>query len=44
MDSYEKVLDFFSKADKPVSAGEVAAATGVDIKDLHNIKKKKKKE
>ncbi|MGI6659364.1 MAG: MarR family transcriptional regulator [Dethiobacteraceae bacterium] len=44
MDSYEKVLDFFSKADKPVSAGEVAAATGVDRKEVDKVMKKLKKE
>ena len=44
MDSYEKVLDFFSKADKPVSAGEVAAATGEDRKEVDKEMKKLKKE
>ena len=28
MDNYQKVLDFFAKADKPLSAGQVAEGTG----------------
>lgn len=29
MDNYEAVLDFFRKADKPVSAGQIATGTGI---------------
>ncbi len=35
VESHELVLDFFAKSDKPVKAGEVAAATGIDKKEGH---------
>lgn len=44
MDNYEAILDFFSKADKPVSAGEIATATGIDRKEVDKVMKKLKKE
>ncbi len=44
VDNYEVILDFFSKADKPVKAGEVAAATGIDKKEVDKIMAKLKKE
>ncbi|HZK24726.1 MAG TPA: MarR family transcriptional regulator [Oscillospiraceae bacterium] len=44
MDSYAVVLDFFNKADKPASAGEIATATGVDRKEVDKVMKKLKKE
>jgi biotin operon repressor len=44
MDSYEVVLDYFSKANEPASAGQVAAATGVDRKEVDKAMKKLKKE
>ena len=44
MDSYEKVLDFFGKTDKPVKAGEVASGTGIDKKEVDKVMKKLKKE
>ena len=44
MDSYQVVLDFFTKSDKPVKAGEVAAATGLDKKEVDKAMAKLKKE
>lgn len=44
MDNYEIVLDFFAKADKPVGAGQIAAATGIDKKEVDKIMTKLKKE
>lgn len=44
MDNLEVILEFFGKADKPVSAGEVATATGVDRKEVDKIMTKLKKE
>lgn len=44
MDNYEIVLDFFTKADKPVSAGQIATATGLDKKDVDKAMTKLKKE
>ena len=32
MDSYEKVLDFFEKADAPARTGDIVEATGLDKK------------
>jgi len=43
-DSYQVVLDFFTKSEKPVKAGEVAAATGVDKKEVDKAMAKLKKE
>lgn len=44
MDSYEAVLNCFQNADKPLSAGEVATATGIDRKEVDKVMKKLKKE
>lgn len=44
MDNYEVVLDFFSKAEKPVSAGQIATATGIDRKEVDKIMTRLKKE
>ena len=44
MDNYEVILDFFSKSDKPVKAGEVATATGIDKKEVDKVMKKLKAE
>ena len=41
---YEAILDFFSKADKPVSAGQVAEATGIERKEVDKVMKKLKEE
>ncbi len=44
MDSYQVVLDFFSESDRPVKAGEVASATGLDKKEVDKVMAKLKKE
>lgn len=44
MDNYEAVLDFFQKAEKPVSAGQIATATGLDKKEVDKVMAKLKKE
>lgn len=44
MDNYEVVLDYFNKADKPVSAGQIAMGTGVDRKEVDKIMARLKKE
>jgi DNA-directed RNA polymerase specialized sigma subunit len=44
MDNYEVVLDFFSKAEKAASAGQIATATGIDRKEVDKIMTKLKKE
>ncbi|MDW7674657.1 MAG: FaeA/PapI family transcriptional regulator [Bacillota bacterium] len=44
MDNYEVILDFFNKADKPVKAGEIATATGIDKKEVDKVMAKLKKE
>ena len=44
MDNYQKVLDFFEKADKPLSAGQVAEGTGIDRKEVDKIMKTLKQE
>ncbi len=44
MSSYEVVLEFFSKADKPVRSGDVAAATGLDKKEVEKAMDQLKKE
>lgn len=44
MDNYEVILDFFSKAEKPVSAGQIATATGIDRKEVDKVMKSLKKE
>lgn len=44
MDNYELILDFFCKAEKPVSAGQIATATGIDRKEVDKVMTKLKKE
>jgi DNA-binding IscR family transcriptional regulator len=44
MDSYQVVFDFFTKSEKPVKAGEVAIATGLDKKEVDKAMAKLKKE
>ncbi|HYF78443.1 MAG TPA: MarR family transcriptional regulator [Symbiobacteriaceae bacterium] len=44
MDNYEAVLDFFNKAEKPVSAGQIATALGIDKKEVDKVMTKLKKE
>ncbi|MCG9966721.1 Rrf2 family transcriptional regulator [Pelotomaculum terephthalicicum JT] len=44
MDNYELIVNFFKAADKPVSAGQIAAATGIEKKEVDKIMKKLKKE
>jgi DNA-binding IscR family transcriptional regulator len=44
MDNYDVILDFFSKSEKPVKAGEVATATGIDKKEVDKVMSKLKKE
>lgn len=44
MDNYTVVLDFFKAAEKPVSAAQIAAGTGVDKKEVDKIMAKMKKE
>lgn len=44
MENYEIIVDFFNKADKPVSAGQIATATGIDRKEVDKVMAKLKKE
>lgn len=44
MTDKEKVIDAFKKAGKPVSAGEIATATGLDRKVVDKIFVELKKE
>jgi len=44
MDSYQAVLDFFSKADKPVKAADIVTATGLEKKEVDKVMTKLKKE
>lgn len=44
MENYEVILDFFSKAEKPVSAGQIATATGIERKEVDKLMTKLKKE
>jgi biotin operon repressor len=44
VDNYQIVLDFFSKTDKAAKSGEVAAATGLDKKEVDKAMTKLKKE
>ncbi|MGE5631879.1 MAG: HTH domain-containing protein [Caulobacteraceae bacterium] len=44
MDNYEVILEFFKKAEKPVSAGQIATATGIDRKEVDKVMAKLKKE
>ena len=44
MDNYQAIVDFFNKADKPVKAGDIADATGIDKKEVDKVLAKLKKE
>jgi biotin operon repressor len=44
MENYDAVLEFFKNATEPVSAGQVAAGTGLDRKEVDKIMNKMKKE
>ena len=44
MDNYQAIVDFFKNADKPVKAGDVAAATGIDKKEVDKVLAKLKEE
>jgi len=44
MDNYQVIIDFFSKSEKPVSAGQIATATGIDRKEVDKVMTKLKKE
>lgn len=44
MDNYEVIMDYFSKAEKPVSAGQIATATGIEKKEVDKVMTKLKKE
>jgi DNA-binding IscR family transcriptional regulator len=44
MDNYDVILDFFNTAEKPVSAGQIATATGIDRKEVDKVMAKLKKE
>ena len=44
MENYQVIVDFFNKADKPVSAGQIATATGIDRKEVDKVMKTLKKE
>ena len=44
MDNYEVILAYFNMADKPVSAGQIATATGIDRKEVDKVMTKLKKE
>jgi len=44
VDNYDVILDFFSKAEKPVGAGQIATATGIDRKEVDKVMTKLKKE
>lgn len=44
LDHYEMVLNFIAQADKPLTAGEIAEATGIERKDVDKVMNKLKKE
>jgi len=44
MDNYEMIVEFFKNAEKPVSAGQIATATGIDRKEVDKVMTKLKKE
>lgn len=44
MDNYEMIVELFKNADKPVSAGQIATATGIDRKEVDKVMTKLKKE
>jgi biotin operon repressor len=44
MDTFEVVVEYLKNSQKPVSASQIAAATGIDRKDVNNVMNKLKKE
>lgn len=44
VDNYEVVLDCFRQAEKPLSAGQIATATGLEKKDVDKVMTRLKKE
>lgn len=44
MDNYEVIVEFFRNADKPVNAGLIAEATGIDRKEVDKVMTRLKKE
>lgn len=44
MSNYDVVVAFFANSEKPVSAGQIAEATGVDRKEVDKIMKQLKEE
>lgn len=44
MDNYEVIVEFFKNAPEPVSAGQIATATGVDRKEVDKVMAKLKKD
>lgn len=44
MNAYEMVLNFMNTQEKPVNAGKIVEATGLDRKDVDAVMKKMKTE
>lgn len=44
MENYEVVLDCFRQSEKPLSAGQIAKATGLEKKDVDKVMTLLKKE
>ncbi|MCL1632822.1 MarR family transcriptional regulator [Sporolactobacillus sp. CPB3-1] len=44
MENYDAVLAFFKNAEEPANAGKVAAATGLDKKEVNKVMTQLKKE
>ena len=44
MDNYEAIVEFFKNAGEPVSAGQIATATGIDRKEVDKVMAKLKKD
>ncbi len=44
MSNYDVIVEFFKNAEKPVSAGQIATATGIDRKEVDKVMKELKKE
>ncbi len=44
MDTAEKIIEAMKKSDKPMSAGQLAEATGIDRKEIDKAMKILKKE
>ncbi|HOE56621.1 MAG TPA: MarR family transcriptional regulator [Bacillota bacterium] len=44
MDNYKVILEYFNNADKPVNAGQVATATGIERKEVDKVMSELKKE